>query len=161
MEAFEGPCAGWKSVSVLTGDEDVDGFTITEVGVYSSPSSVPLEMWLGELIFTTLDDSEEGKQPSKITSVVFHPAEAGVNAKVSWNLYPFFADEGVINKRRRVGMWSDQTMDYAYFIVWKNSIMMGVAYACEFVVKGEDDGEGWRVSGVTWEGAVFEGDEAH
>ncbi|KAF8245858.1 hypothetical protein K440DRAFT_633188 [Wilcoxina mikolae CBS 423.85] len=164
MEAFEGPCAGWKSGSVLAGDEDVDGSTITEVGVYCSPSSsssVSSEMWLGELIFTTLDDSEDGQHPSKITSVVFRPGEAGGSAKVTWNVYPSFADDGVVKKRTRAGMWSDQTMDYAYFIVWKGSKMMGVAYACEFVVKGKDDGDGWRVSGVTWEGAVFEGDEAH
>jgi len=200
MEAFEASstAAGrWQSSRVLLGDEDVCGFTITEVGVYhhcnipkvSAPAprggdetgdedGEDQEVWLGELMITALDgdgndddddDRRHGDEPpTKITGVVFHPATDGVKAKITWNLYPSIASDAVVAKRAKAGMWSEQTKDYAYFIVFKDSKWMGLAHASEYLVLedgrsggdgGGDLGKGWRVTGVTWEGVAFESDK--
>ena len=187
MEVFEGGSAAagrWQSGRVLLGDEDVCGFTITEVGVYHHCNTPKVsadeiedengegqEVWLGELMITTLDDDDDhhhgDEPPTKITGVVFHPATDGEKAKITWNLYPSIASDAVVAKRAKAGMWSEQTKDYAYFIVSKDSKWMGLAHASEFLVleddrsggDGGDFGKGWRVTGVTWEGVAFESDK--
>ncbi len=60
--------------------------------------------------------------------------------------------------RGRPGLWSPVTQNFAYFVVWKKEEVIGVAYCCEFTIEGGyDSGDGFMVSGVTWEGNVFDG----
>jgi len=147
----------WKTGSVLTGDEDVESHILVELGIYRvSPSPSGATLWLGELMLTTLD-TESDNQPAFISSVVPKPSGTG-RTKLTWSVYSTFGSEIIQEKRKQKECWSEQTKDFAYFVVWKGEQMVGVAYACEYVIDGTiEGGDRWRVSGVTWEGIVWEG----
>lgn len=160
-EPFDGPCSGWKSGSVLAADEDDDnnvdsGSVLVEVGVYAHAGTTT-ELWLGELKITTLEVDDLPR--SKLSSVVAS-AEGG-DVRLAWNVYASLSEWA---PGRSMGLWSEQTKDFAYFVVWKGEEVRGVAYACVFVATAaEEEGEGrtvgWRVDGVTWDGEVVKGSD--
>jgi len=149
MATFESYHPGrlWGSgLSVVGEEDDADGNTVVELGVFFSGAALPGdELWLGEVLMSTLDEDEMPE--STISTVVARPAAEAGEKKLSWSVYSGRA-------RKAAGMWSEWTKEFAYFLVWKGEQLRGMAYACEFVVDAaEDEEEGaWRVSGVTWDG---------
>lgn len=130
----------------LAEDGDADGSTVVEMGVFFSGGALAgEELWLGEVLMSTLE--KDGLPDSTISSVVVRPAAEAGKMKLSWSVYPG-------GRRRGKGMWSEQTKEFAYFLVWKGEQLRGAAYACEFVAGAAEaeGGEEWRVSGVTWDG---------
>ncbi|KAL7270457.1 hypothetical protein RUND412_006843 [Rhizina undulata] len=134
--------------------------TITQFGVSYRPPSMPSTtaeiLIIGELLLTTLD-TESDNQPSFISSVLTQCITPG-KIKLTWSVYATHGSEVLREKRKKPGMWSERTKDFAYFLVWRGTVLMGVAYALDYLVREDQVGEGeWRVDGVTWEGNVFSG----
>lgn len=164
---------GWVTAyTPILGDEkEAAGSRVVEVGIFYRPpiatphtgrsrtidiSGVPTRIaTFGELLITTLGTEAED-QPSLISKIIPTETPAG-KLKLTWNVYPTYGSAAVQVKRDR-GMWSNLTKDFSWFVVWNGTQFVGVSYCLEFVIDAEGmSDEGWRVDGVTWEGAVFAG----
>ena len=159
MEPLQGPCAGWKSGLVLIGEADEDdGAVVVELGAYYTPSAedtAHTELWVGEVLVAALED-EDDTAWSSISSIYVNRGVDG-KRRLSWNLYRGDILSGAVETQPV--FWSPETREYAFFILWKETKVMGVAYAREWVLADgvEDEIDGWRVDGVTWNGKVRHG----
>ena len=142
------------------------GAVVVELGV-----AAPHALTLGQLGITlpppatAAVESMSSISPAILRPAVEMPEGSSRSTRLSWNIYPNY-DEA-LQETRAAGMWSEETRDFAWFVVWKGGICRGLAWATEFLLGdaeaaagGEEAGESggkWRVSGVRWDGRVVEG----
>lgn len=172
LEKSSASDSGWVTGEVLAADEDMEGHILVEVGVYyktPSPflSQPPItDFWIGEIVIKPLDTDTDDSQII-ITNIITGGLSLSHKPKVQWSIYNSMPPS-------HHDMWSEITKEFSYFLVWDDTKMIGIAFACEFVVGissegGEDQGgenhevdlEGLWVCGVSWDGRVIKGRRRH